>query len=121
MHFKRQKRTKQTLSLLFIAVAIGCDAPGEGPKALAGFRASVALVLALGEYRAQFGVYPENLEALTPTFLASSQLALPPELNRIEYKRKATGFELGFVYHGPGVNRCHFESAKREWECDGHY
>jgi hypothetical protein len=110
-----------TISLLLAAATIACDAPGAGPKALAGFRTSVGLVQALGEYRAKFGGYPENLEALSPQFLAHSQLAPPPGVSRIRYKRSANGFELEFEYHGPGVNRCHFESAKREWTCDGHY
>jgi hypothetical protein len=121
MHCERKNMTKQILSLLLVAAAIGCDAPGEGPKALAGFRSSVALVQAIGEYRAQLGGYPENLEALVPKFLANSQLALPPGIHRIEYKRNSSGFELEFEYHGPGVNRCCFGSAKREWACNGYY
>ena len=121
VHFDQQKRTMRAVSLLLAAATIGCDAPGEGPKALAGFRASAGLMRALEDYRAQLGGYPENLEALAPRFLSDSQLALPPELYRIKYKGNANGFELEFEYHGPGVNRCRFESVKRKWACNGYY
>lgn len=121
MRTQLQKRTLQSVALLLAAAAMACDAPGDGPKALAGFRASVILVQALGEYRAKLGDYPENLESLAPQFLANSQLAAPQGVHALSYKRTAEGFELVFEYHGPGVNRCHFESAKRAWTCHGHY
>jgi len=98
-----------------------CTPPGEGDKALAGFRASATLIQALGEYHAKHGTYPDQLEQLAPEVLSAAQLKPPPRVERYTYARKTSGFVLTFNYQGPGTNDCSFDSAKRAWDCAGRF
>ena len=100
---------------------ISCTPPGEGPKALAGFKGAASILQGLGEYHSKNAVYPDRLELLAPVFLAPSQLTPPADVARYEYARKGPGFTFGFNYHGPGTNTCTFDSASRSWECHGHF
>ncbi len=98
-----------------------CAAPGEGPKALAGFKASAAIIQALGEYRSKNGAYPDALGSLVPAFATSLQLTPPHDVARFDYGRKGDGFAFGFGYYGPGANTCSFDSALRSWACSGYF
>lgn len=105
----------------FACSVAGCEAPGEGPAALQGFKASATVLHALGAYRAAHGQYPSELQALVPRFLSASQLQPTAPVLPLEYKLRQGEFQLQFEYHGPGVNRCSFDSAERAWSCSGHY
>ena len=113
---------RKTIALLALPLLLtACTPPGEGDKALAGFKASTAIVQALGEYHSKNGAYPDTLEALAPTFLTSARLAPPASVAGYEYSRKGADYTFVFKYHGPGTNRCTFESASRAWDCSGHF
>ncbi len=102
-------------------VLSACTPPGDGPKALTGFKASAAIIQGLGEYHSKNGAYPDTLALLVPAFLTSLQLSPPHGVGRYDYSRKANAFSLGFSYHGPGSNTCTFDSIARAWACSGHF
>jgi hypothetical protein len=106
-------------ALTCLLVQIGCTPPGEGEKALAGFRSSAGIIQALGEFQAKHGAYPAKLELLVPEIATPALLQLPSGVARYEYRLDGAGFELQFNYTGPGTNDCVFASAKRSWKCYG--
>jgi hypothetical protein len=109
------------LALACLCLGVACTPPGQGDKALAGYRASAGLIQALGEYHEKHGAYPDKLEQLVPEVLSAAQLKPPTEVARYTYERQTSGFVLTFNYHGPGTNDCAFDSAKRAWQCDGRF
>ena len=113
------RRTVGLLSCLLIQTS--CTPPGQGPKALAGFKAAAAILQGLGEYHSKNAAYPDRLESLVPAFLTPAQLSPPSDVARYDYHRTGPGFTFGFSYHGPGTNTCTFESASRSWVCSGHF
>jgi hypothetical protein len=98
---------------------LACTPPGEGPKALAGFKASAAIIQGLGEYRSKNAAYPATLQALVPELLTTSQLAPPSGVSHFDYEPHGASFTLRFKYSGPGSNTCAFESSSRAWTCTG--
>ena len=103
-------------------VPSACTFPGEGPKALAGFKASAAIIHGLGEYHSKNATYPDTLQLLVPTFLTSDQLTPPRDITGYDYRREeGAGFTFGFKYTGPGANTCTFASSSRSWHCSGLY
>lgn len=108
-------------SYLMLWTALACTPPGQGEKALAGFRASGAILHALGEHHATKGTYPDKLELLAPTSLSASQVTPPAGIARFDYESKGSSFTFAFRYNGPGVNTCTFTSTTRTWDCSGHY
>lgn len=98
----------------------GCERPGEGAKAAAGYAACTPVIEALGRFDAEQGRYPELLGHLVPSYLS----AVPGEVGGYPLDYRATdagrGFELAFSYSGPGMNRCRYR-PDTGWACSGHF
>jgi hypothetical protein len=119
---KNQAPLRSMVSVLVCQLLLtACTPPGEGPKALAGFKASAAILQGLGDYHSKNAAYPSKLDVLVPAFLSSTQLAPPPPVASYDYSQKGGGFTFSFRYHGPGTNTCTFDSALRHWDCAGHF
>lgn len=99
------------------------EAPGEGNTSLIAYRELAVVIQALEKFRADRGVYPNQLTELAPQFIKS----LPSMHNdrhnlRIKYTPTNGGSEflLSFDYHGPGTNSCNYRSFTG-WQCYGAY
>jgi hypothetical protein len=112
---------------LLALLCVGCvfqDPPGQGPKALLGYRTAEPVIAALNVYHTDSGAYPPRLEQLVPQYLAESTLAAPPgwtNVNWPKYSLTSEGYALGFWYSGPGSNTCTYGSATAAWACRGAY
>jgi len=105
--------------LLFLGM---CAVPsGSGVRANDGYRRAEIVLQALEEYRARFGVYPDSLRQLAPTFLADSALAGPQAGYPFELRLVPDGFVLGFRYVRPGMNECRYPSSTKTWTCSGYF
>lgn len=106
--------------LLLLILLAGCEKPGEGKRAEAGFAACEPLIAALEEYHDDYGAYPEALADLEPDYLAD----VPEEVNGypIEYDRQpeAGTYALTTRYERPGMNICIYTS-EGGWNCHGYY
>jgi hypothetical protein len=107
-----------------LRAAVGCDAPGEEPKAERGYRRAEPVLGALARFRADRGLYPESLLRLVPEYLSAAALAIPDrrqERYPLGYRRVAEQCELSFRYAGPGMNECTYRSATAAWDCRGYF
>jgi hypothetical protein len=103
---------------------VGCDDPGEGPKAARGYARAEPVINALAAFQRREHHYPDSLVQLVPAFLPDSALAVPTaaqERYPFEYRRDSGEFILTFRYVGPGMNRCSFTTPIRRWRCSGYY
>lgn len=109
--------------LLVVALLAGAGAyvvktrlpqPGHGPEAVAGKRASGAVLQAIEDYKSARRVYPQGLEDMIPEQIAG--LPHLPNGVSIEYQRLGPTFKLTFNYHNPLPVHCSFEPAT-QWQC----
>ncbi len=114
-----------TLRRLFWVMALalllaGCEKPGEGAKAEAGYTAARPIIASLNTYHQDVGRYPEQLESLVPVYL--TEVPKGPDGQPFEYKWVAPGadYSLTFRYAGPGMNVCTY-TPETEWKCYGYY
>ena len=95
----------------------GCERPGEGVQAAAGYAACAPVIGALGPFENENGRYPEML---APTYLSE----VPGGVGGYPLDYRATdagrGFELAFSYSGPGMNTCRYR-PDMGWACSGYY
>ena len=110
--------------MLVVALLAGCawyvvktqlPQPGQGPEAVAGKRASNAVLQAAENYHSATQVYPQGLEDMIPEYLS----AMPHLANgvSIEYQRLGPTYKLTFNYRNPLPVHCSFEPATK-WECE---
>ncbi len=105
-------------TLLFISCIMLCvtscwTPPGKGWKARDGYRRAAPVIVALEKFHDDQGHYPENLNELTPKYVAS-----PPAFL---YRRDGDSYSLSFTYFGPGVNDCIYDSQSKAWRASGYY
>lgn len=105
--------------MLFHCSPYGCAKAEDGRSRL---QPVIDAALAYAEDR---DAYPERADALVPDYLAQRPERpdwAPPEAGDWWwYERTATGFTVGFVYFGPGVNVCSWTLEAATWRCGGHY
>jgi hypothetical protein len=108
------------LVLIVLVSLAGCEPPGQGAKAEAGYAAARPVIAGLASYHQQHGNYPASLEALVPGYL--SQVPSGPDGHRLDYRLTSEGlsYELSFRYVGPGMNLCTY-TPERQWRCTGYY
>ena len=109
-------RLLMTTVLCAALMMTGCHlygpAPGKGAKAERFYVKAKPIIQALEAYRTSVGSYPEELDALKPSYL--KEVDWPFGM----YQRTEDGYELWFSYEGPGINSCVYKPAG-EWECSG--
>ena len=136
-------RTKVAKFAAFLSAAClllcltGCwTPPGKGAKARAGYRAATPVIAALGKFHADRGHYPESLGELVPSYLPDARALLyrgraqpvnapghdasVPE-EEFRYGRDGDTYTLIFLYTGPGINMCVYNSRVGTWAAAGHY
>ena len=98
--------------------AVAGDAPGQGPRAEAGYAAARPVIAALEAYHQAHGSYPATLAKLVPEQLS----ALPGEVNGypLGYQASGASYVLDFSYTGPGMNHCTY-TPETNWKCYGFY
>ena len=98
----------------------GCERPGEGAKAAAGYAACEPVIEALEQFDAENRLYPDALVDLVPSYLSE----VPGEVGGYPLDYRATdagrSYELTFSYSGPGMNRCRYR-PDTGWACNGYY
>ena len=118
------RANKSTLFAIIVAAAVGCDAPGEGPKADRWYERAKPVIAGLDSFRVVRGQYPDSLSQLVPEFLAVHALEVPAATQEhypLEYEGLGDNYKLTFRYVGPGMNRCSIEGTRRTWACRGDY
>jgi hypothetical protein len=122
--------------ILFFITSCGTP-PGKGRKAEAGYRAAAPVIAALEEFHNERDHYPTNLIELAPGFLPNSKAllyrggfdpihspradAIAVEDREFFYRSKNDSFSLTFVYAGPGMNTCSYDSKTKKWSASGYY
>lgn len=107
------------ITFVAFSFASSCDDPGKGDLARAGFEYCSTMISSLEAYRCENGRYPDSLGQLS---IFADDQKVPQEINGLEYGLDSAGnYALTFVYNGPGVNRCTFESTTKDWACEGYY
>jgi hypothetical protein len=102
----------------------GCNSPGKGAKAEAGYNNARPVIAALKRYHDRQNDYPPALRDLVPADLAESAWRTPEGTGVsefFEYKKSGSSYQLKFSYTGPGMNQCVYTPEAGKWECVGHY
>jgi hypothetical protein len=114
------KTTRLWILLLIVVLLLaGCEKPGEGKRAEAGYTACEPVLAALADYQADTGRYPDSLDSLVPGYLAE----LPAEVTGypLVYERAdGKSYTLRFSYEKPGMNTCAYQPDSG-WSCSGYY
>ena len=109
---------------ILLCVLAGCTAPGEGPKAQAGYNDAKPVIAGLKAYRDKHNAYPAVLRDLVPDDLAESAWRTSggaPAGEFFLYENLGASYRLQFKYDGPGMNRCAYTPEAAKWECAGYH
>lgn len=106
--------------LCCLLLLAGCERPGEGAQAAAGYAARAPVIGALARFNAENRVCPAALADLVPTYLNG----VPGEVGGypLDYRSadRSTSYELTFSYSGPGMKGCRYRPDSG-WACNGYY
>jgi hypothetical protein len=89
--------------------------PGQGPEAARGKHVAGALIQTLETYRSAHGMYPPDMDALVPDYLAGV-----PTLgsgSSFSYTRLGSNYRLSFNYSNPLPVHCYYEPSTH-WSCE---
>jgi len=106
-------------SLFMLAAAACGPGPGEGRKSMEGYAIGEEIISALETYHTDNGEYPETLDDLVPDYIAA--ISVGEYLHEWRYTSDGLTYTLEFVYYGPGVNTCIWESGASDWICGGYF
>lgn len=108
--------------LLVVAILVGGswyyfkpEPPGQGPEAQAAMRAAQPVLQALEAYRTARGVYPHDLDDLSPEFL-SGRLTFSNG-SQPEYERLGPSYQLTLNYTNPLPVHCAYRPGAK-WKCE---
>ena len=104
------------------AFLTGCETPGKGPVADAGYRNAALIIAAIDKFYQDHGRYPATLHELIPRYLRHVRQVTVfnsglGDLNGFEYYPQGDAYELSFAYYTsrhtitPG-----YHSKTRKWE-----